>query len=159
MAKKLAAALFRCEHFMALPIRIRRAFLLSYRPSPSDILQRICLAKFERPPRPLFVESAVFIFAVRGRPFRPPPLATTSNPGLMDYAKLRSSRGAGHRHHRAKGAPSIHPSPAFFNQRWLKLQSSRNCVVTQVKTNKPAWNAQLPPPLSERGLAPVMQTL
>ena len=66
----------------------------SFRPSPSDILQRICLAKFERPPPPLFVESAVFIFAVRGRPFRPPPLATTSNPGLMDYAKLRSSRGS-----------------------------------------------------------------
>ena len=46
---------------------------------------------------------------------------------------------AGHSHHRAKGPPSIHPSPAFFNQRWLKLQSSRNCVVTQVKTNKTAW--------------------
>ena len=61
---------------------------------------------------------------------------------------------AGHRHHRAKGPPYTHPSSAFFNQRWLKLQSSRNCVVTQVKTNKPAWNAPLPPPLTERADLP-----
>ena len=47
---------------------------------------------------------------------------------------------AGHRHHRAKGPPYTHPPSAFFNQRWLKLQSSRNCVVTQVKTNKTAWS-------------------
>ena len=86
----------------------------SFRPSPSDILQRICLAKFERPP-PLFVETAVFIFVVRGRgrPFPLPPIATTSNPGLMDYAKLRSLRcrsSPSSRQRVSLPCPSTHPS-------------------------------------------------
>ena len=137
---------------MALPIRIP-PFV---RPSPSDILQRICLAKFERAP-PLFVESAVFIFAVRGRQPLPPSNSDDLQPGLNGLCQVALLARV-----IAIIAPKgLHPSfarilqPTLAQIAVLEKLCCHSSQDKQTSLERPTSSS----PYRASGLAPVMQTL